>query len=427
MSRRSLLPVLFFSLAAITATAFAPQNQTASVDWPQWRGPNRDAVSPDTGLLKEWGPNGPPLAWKASGLGGGFSSVAIHDGRIFTMGKRKGSVQLIALALADGKELWATTVAEGGDNPNATPTVDGNLVFAISKQGDLLCADAATGKELWRKNFPKDFGGKMMSGWGYSESPLVDGDKLVCTPGAKDAAIVALNKRTGETIWKATLPEIGNRGKDGAGYSSIVVSEAGGIRQYVQLMGRGVIGVAADDGRFLWGYNRVANGTANIPTPIVEGDFVFCSTGYGTGSALLKLSRDGAGVKAEEVYFLDGKTLQNHHGGLVLVGDYIYGGHQHNQGFPVCVELKSGEIVWAPGRGPGNGSAAVVYADGHLYFRYQNGLIALIEATPEGYREKGTFEIPVGGSPSWAHPVVVGGKLYLREQGDLLVYNVRKK
>ena len=190
-------------------------------------------------------------------------------------------------------------------------------------------------------------------------------------------------------------------------------------------MGRGVISVSAEDGKFLWGYNRVANGTANIPTPILHEDYVFCSSGYGTGSALLKLVKDGdKGVKAEEQYFLDAKTMQNHHGGMIMIGDYIYCGNQHNQGFPFCLEWKTGKVKWSPGRGPGKGSAAIVYADGQLYFRYQSGTMALIAASPEGYKENGVFEPPHGGDPSWAHPVVAGGRLYLREQDALYCYNI---
>jgi len=400
----------------------------AEDSWPQWRGPHRDGVSAATGLLKSWSDEGPPLLWKATGLGAGYASVAVADGRIYTMGKRGSKEFIIALKLEDGKELWAAEVGQPwGDGPRSTPTVDEGLVTAIGPHGDLVCVAAESGKEVWRKNFAQDFGGKMMSGWGFCESPLIDGDKLICTPGGKGAHIVALHKKTGELIWKAAIPEIGSKGRDGAGYSSIVVSEAGGVRQYVQLLGRGCVGVAADTGRFLWGYNKIANGTANIPTPIIDGDYVFCSSGYNTGAALLKLSREGDGVRAEEVYFLDPKELQNHHGGLVKIGDYIYGGHGHNNGFPICVEMRTGKIVWRKDRGPGTGSAAVVYADGQLYFRYQNGLMALIDATTDGYQLQGTFQIPDSNKPSWAHPVVLDGRLYLREQDQLLVYNVSAK
>lgn len=421
MSRfSSLVAFAFVLLAGALAWAATPG------EWPQWRGPNRDGVSTETGLLKTWPDDGPKLAWKAKGLGGGFASVAIAGGKIFTMGNRKKDQYLIALELDGGRELWATKVCTGDhEGSRSTPTIDGDLVFTIGSQGDLLAAETVKGTEVWRKSFSKDFGGKMMSGWGYCESPLVDGDRLICTPGAKDAAMVALNKRTGEVIWKCEIPDFGKSGGDGAGYSSIVTAEVGGIKQYVQLMGRGVIGVSAKDGKFLWGYNRIANGTANIPTPIVRGEYVFCSTGYGTGAALLKLVPDNGGIKAEEVYFKNAKELQNHHGGMVLIGDYLYGGHGHNNGFPICMDFKTGKIAWSQGRGPGTGSAAVAYADGNLYFRYENGLMALIGANPEAYELHGSFKIPEVKNPSWPHPVVAGGKLYLREQDALLCYEVK--
>ncbi|HEV3025875.1 MAG TPA: PQQ-binding-like beta-propeller repeat protein [Pirellulales bacterium] len=408
--------------ACLACEAFAAQG-----DWPQWRGPNRDGVSTETGLLDHWPEKGPPLAWQAKGLGGGYSSVAVADGSIFTMGKRDGKECLIALSAKDGVVLWATPLG-GASDPNGTPTVDGERVYAVGLQGDLVCAETANGRIVWQKNYGRDFGGQMMSGWGYSESPLVDGDKLICTPGAGNAILTALDKRTGNVLWKAAWPgTVGDRGKDGAGYSSVVVSQGAGVRQYVQLIGRGLIGVSATDGRVLWTYNRVANGTANIPTPIVKGDFVFCSSGYGTGAALLKLVKDGSGVKAEEQYFLEASKLQNHHGGMVLVGNHVYCGHGHNEGFPLCLEMLTGKIAWEPGRGPGSASAAITCADGHLYFRYQNGVLALIEAKPDMYVLKGSFQIPVVNGNSWPHPVVAGGRLYLRDQDALLCYDIKRK
>ncbi len=425
--RGALIVVALAAGSLLAADANNQQLAKRGFDWPQWRGPLRDGVSTETGLLKAWGEKGPPLAWRAAGLGQGYSSVSIADGRIFTLGKRGKDEFIIALdANHEGQELWAARLGDAWrDGPRGTPTVDQGLVFAVGPHGDLVCVEAATGKEVWRKSYQKSFGGKMMSGWGYCESPLVDGDRLICTPGAKDAGIVALNKNTGELIWKCEIPKLGDQGRDGAGYSSIVITEAAGVRQYVQLLGRGCVGIAAADGKFLWGYNKIANGTANIPTPIVRGDFVFCTSGYGEGgAALLKLSREGDGIAAHEVYYYPAKKLQNHHGGLVLVGDYIYGGRGHNNGFPVCIEMQTGKIAWSKDRGPGTGSAAVVSADGELYFRYENGLMALIEATPQGYKEHGTFMIPDVHNPSWAHPVVAGGKLYLREQDNLFVYQI---
>ena len=397
--------------------------------WPQWRGPERDGVSPEIGLLQQWPAEGPPLLWQAKGLGGGYASVAVADGRIYTMGSRDGKTWLIALDEATGEKAWETPVAEDQQGPNGTPTIDDDAVYAVSFGGDLVCCDKATGNILWRTNFPAAFGGKMMSGWGYSESPLVDGDRLICTPGAQDAILAALDKRTGKVIWKTAMPtNTGDKGQDGAAYSSIVISEAAGTRQYVQLVGRGVIGVAARDGRFLWGYNRIANGTANCPTPVISGSYVFASTGYGDGgSALLELRRAGrGGVDAREVYYFRSNQVQNHHGGMIRIGDHLYMGHGHNNGFPLCVHLPSGREVWRPGRGPGSGSAAISYADGHLYFRYQDGIMALIEATPVEYRLKGEFRLASRLGESWPHPAIANGRLYLRDQDVLLCYDVQR-
>ena len=497
-------PRLLAILPLLAATAHA-----ATTDWPQWRGPNRDGISAETGLLKEWPAEGPKLAWQAKGLGKGMGSVAIHGGKIFALGQRGGGQFIVALDLATQRELWATRVSENGDEPTGTPTVDGGQVFAVSKDGKLLCCAEADGKELWRKDFAPDFGGKMMSGWGFSESPLVDGEKVIVIPGADAAAMVALDRKSGAVLWKAALPaNVGTRGQEGAGYTGAVLSNAAGIRQYITLIGRGVFGVSAKDGKTLWHYNRVANGTANIPTPLVWEDYVFCSSGYGTGAALLKIvksdatpqpaptgdaaktaeltkkvadleadlgkQRDARGkftkgtpdydaadkavqalkpdiekakqalgaargsgenfavvpvsgspVRAEEQYFLNPSTFQNHHGGMVRIGDFIYAGTGHNNGFPICLEWKTGKVVWNKERGPGKESAAVIAADGRLYFRYQDGTMALIEASPNGYKELGVFKLAHVEGPSWPHPAIHDGKLYLRSQDALMCYELR--
>ena len=412
----------FLLLPALTTFGAEP-----SKSWPTWRGPLRNGISTETGLLSTWSKAGPPLLWRIEGLGKGYSSLSIENGKIFTMGQRRNGTELIALSLKDGKELWSTPVGNG--SPNCSPTVDGELVYALGRGGKLVCVKAANGEVVWEKNYRKAFGGKMMSGWGYSESPLVDKDMLICTPGAEDAMIAALDKKTGKILWKSSMPaDIGRKGRDGAGYSSVVISEGAGVRQYITLVGKGVVSVDAKTGKTLWVYNRVANGTANIPTPIIKDNYVFCSSGYGTGAALLKLEKDGTGVKAVEQYFLNANTLQNHHGGMILIGDYIYCGHKHNNGFPICVEMKTGKVMWGGNlRGPGSGSAAIVYADGHLYFRYENAVMALIEATPKAYKLKGSFKLASKNGRSWPHPVILGGKLYLRDQGTLLCYDITKK
>jgi outer membrane protein assembly factor BamB len=405
-------------------------------DWPQWRGPNRDAKSAETGLLQSWPEGGPPLAWSSTGLGTGYSSLAVVGKRIYTLGDIEGKQYALGLDRKDGTVLWKTEIGPQWEDqfpgPRSTPTIEGNRVYVLGTEGHLHCLDAASGEKVWTRNLAQEFGGVLMKArgtydWKFSESPLVDGNKVIVTPGGADAAIVALNKKTGEEIWRAKIPALGERGLDGAGYSSVMVSEAGGVRQYVQLLGRGLVGVDADSGKFLWGYNRVANHVANIPTPIVKGDWVFTSSGYGTGAALLWLKKTESGVDAEEGYFLEADTMQNHHGGMVLHDKFIYSGTGHNKGFPLAVDARTGKVAWGPVRNEGKGSAAVMYADNRLYMRYQSGLMVLVEATPEAYRETGSFEIPKVEQFSWAHPVVADGKLYLREQDNLHVYDVRAK
>ena len=400
--------------------------------WPQWRGPARDGVSTETGLLQQWPVGGPPKLYSVAGLGTGYSSVAVTGGRIYTMGDLRGGQHVIALDEENGKQIWATRIGapyrDGYGGPRGTPAIDGAMVYAIGTDGQLVCLDAASGKERWRKDLGRDFGGFVMSSWNWSESPLVDGDRVVVTPGAPKAGIVALDKITGKEIWRAAIPRSGPNGNDGAGYSSIVISQGGGVKQYVQLMGRGLVGVRASDGQFLWSNNAVANETANISTPVVRGNHVFASTGYGTGAVLIELTPASEGrVTATQRYFIDGNRFQNHHGGMVLVGDHIYSGHGLSNGFPVCIEFLTGRLVWPPARSSvGSGSAAVMAADGRLYFRYQNGQVVLIEASPAAYREAGSFRIPNPDDLSWPHPVIAAGRLYLREQDALHVYNVKR-
>lgn len=419
-------PCAVFALAA-----FGIVLPVSGSDWPQWRGPQRDGVSPESGLLSEWSAGRPKLLLTATGLGVGFSSVAVAGGRIFTMGDLAGGQHVIALGHKDGSVLWKARVGpvweDGYGGPRGTPTVDGDVLYAVGTEGDVVCLETATGKERWRRSLPNDFGGRVMSMWKFSESPLVDGSRVIVTPGASGAALVALDKATGKEVWRTVTPDLGPNGKDGAGYSSVVVSNGAGVKQYVQLVGRGLVSVRASDGKFLWGYNRVANHVANISTPIVSGDHVFASTGYGTGSALLRLRKDGAGVAADEVYWLDASTFQNHHGGFVLVGGHVYGGQGHKLGFPICIELLTGKVAWGgKTRNDGQGSAAIASAGGQIYYRYENGTVILVEATPTGYKQKGLFQIPGVTKPSWPHPAISGGRLYLREQDKLYVYDVSK-
>jgi outer membrane protein assembly factor BamB len=429
----AVIPEAQFDAAEANQPADLTFGAVASRDWLGFHGPGRDSLCRERGLLKTWPKEGLRLLWKLEGLGRGLSSVSIADGRLFTMGDRpsQGESELqfvMAYDLQTRKLLWATPIGptHQGDQPGprCTPTINGELVYALGTEGDLVCLDAATGAVRWRKSLPNDFGGKMMTGWKYTESPLVDGDKVICTPGGEKAGMIALDKLNGDTIWTCALPELGKEGMDGAGYSSVVVARIGGVRQYVQLVGRGAIGVDAETGRFLWGYNRIANTVANITTPVVRGNYVFVTTAYSRGAALLKIVREGDSFEAREVYFIAPRDFQNHHGGVVLVGDYIYGGHGSSRGDPACIELSTGTVLWKE-RAPARGSASVLYADGHLVFRYDRGELLLVEATPEAFRVKGRFEALRGAGPAWPHPVIHNGRLYLRHGDILSCYDVR--
>ena len=338
---------------------------------------------------------------------------------------------MICVDLASRNVAWTAKISDdvpkhGYDGARCTPTLDGDRLYAISSGGRIACLKTADGSEVWSRGFD-EWGGRMMSGWGFSESPLVDGDKVLFTPGGGTAMIVACDKMTGAEIWTATSDLGGDQGKDGAGYSSIVKGSPAGVPQYVQLTGRGAIGVS-EDGDYLWGYNRVANPTANIPTPIIDGDQVLVSSGYGDGGlALLAIEKSGDGLAARERYWKTNAELQNHHGGIVTRGKFAYFGNKHNKGFPTCIRIEDGEVMWGGRmRGPGNGSAAVTLVGDQLIFRYQDGVVAFIRATPDAYELLGQFTPDYQEGKSWSHPVVVDGVMYLREQDVLMAYDVGK-
>lgn len=411
---------IVLTVAALLAAA--QPLSAASSDWLQWRGPNRDGLSPDKGLLKAWPKEGPPLLWKATGLGAGFSGVSVAGQRVFTLGDGADANRVLALNRADGKILWSTKLGKAGApgwggfaGPRATPTVDGNLVFALGQYGEVLCVNAADGKEVWRKHLTTDFGGPLME-WGFSESALVDGDQVLFTPGGPKGTLVALDKKTGDLIWQSA------GWTDNAHYSSIILAEIDGVRQYIQLTDRSVAGVAPKDGQLLWKAAR-KGATAVIPTPLCADGHVYVTSGYGIGCNLFKVAK-GSDFTAAQVYA--NKVMVNHHGGVVKLGDYLYG-HSEGKGW-TCQDFKSGQAQWQEKDKLGKGS--VLYADGHLYCREEaeQGVVALVEATPSGYVEKGRFAPPNrSGKKSWPHPVIAGGQLYLRDQDVLLCYDVQAK
>ncbi len=423
------LRVLTLSVLAAVGLAVSADSLRAG-DWPTFRGAERTAVAPDTGLLTSWPEGGPKLLWEAKGTGRGYSSLAIAGDRIYTLGDRSSladgdnSEFLLCFSREDGSPIWKLKTGNPWDQgapdwqgSRSTPTVDGDRVYVLTPHGDLVCA-STDGVEKWRKNLKADFDGNKGDNWGYGESVTIDGDRLICTPGKEKNTVVALNKLTGDLVWSAA-----RAGDRGAGHSSIVIAQVGNTRVYVQTTASGALGVRADDGKLLWSY-EIDRTTAVIPTPIVRGDLVFFAAGYGRGGALLRQVAGANGdVTVEEVYPVTNK-LANKHGGIVLVGDHLYG-DTDDRGTPFCAELMTGKVVWQS-RGSGKRSANVVAADGYLYIRYSDGTLVLVKATPDGYEESGLLKIPGSDSqPSWSHSVILDGKLYLREGDNLLCYDLR--
>jgi outer membrane protein assembly factor BamB len=414
----TMLKFRFVMILALAGAVASLSAQTpAALDWPQWRGPDRNGLSKETGLLRQWPSSGPPRLWTISNLGAGYGTVAIKGDRIFVQTLIGRQSAVVSLNRSDGKMIWSRALGAGGNNdrgpgPRSTPTVDGDRVYALTENGDLACLRAQDGVPLWQRNILREFSGRNI-GWDISESPLVDGNHVVVTPGGRGAGVVALDKMTGKTMW--TSKEL----SDEAGYASVIAADVQGIRTLMTLTAQGGVGVRANDGKLMWKHTRVANNTANIATPIFHENKVFYTSDYGTGGALLQLTAQAGEVKAQEVYFT--REMKNHHGGVVLVNGYLYG---FNSSILTCLEFATGKLMWRD-RSVGKGS--LTYADGQLYVLSENNVVGLVEATPAGYREKGRFQIPDQGLPSWAHPVVSGGNLYIRNQGTLTSYNVRAK
>jgi outer membrane protein assembly factor BamB len=409
-------------LAAVGGGLFSLAARAA--DWPQWRGSRRDGVSQERGLLKEWPAAGPKLLWQIRDAGYGFGSPAVAGDRLYLVSSRgldNESVQ--ALDARDGKQVWTTRIGKVG-NPDqqpsypgarSTPTLDGGRLYALGSDGDLACLEAATGAVQWKKNLRTDFGGKPGI-WAYAESPLVDGERVVVTPGGGQATLVALDKKTGAVLWKSALP-----GGEAAGYASIVAAEIGGSRQYVQFLGKSLVGVDAGTGRFLWRYDKSADTRFGVHavTPVVSGDTVYSASSSGGGLARIRMA--GGSWAADSVYVERKAPIAL--GGAVRAAEYLYG---TTGSVLLCIEYGTGRLRWED---RSVGGASLCLADGRLYVHGENGAVALVEATPEAYREKGRFTPPGppdrGQAKAWAYPVVANGRLYIRDLGTLWCYDVR--
>ncbi|MDX1948006.1 MAG: PQQ-binding-like beta-propeller repeat protein [Pirellulaceae bacterium] len=409
-------------------------------DWPQYRGPGRDDVSAETGLLQAWPAGGPKLLWTYRDAGIGYSGPAIVGDLYYTLGGRGDREFLIALdikAVSAGtvSQAWATDVGplfqwdgnKWSAGPSTTPTVDGELIFTLGGMGDLLCAATATGEPRWRKNLPKELesqvnpigGGPKNLGWGYTGSPLVDGERLILAVGGPKGTLAALNKHTGDVLWRST--EL----TDQAAYTSPIAADFGGVRQYVVLTNQGLSGVAAADGRLLWRSPR-RYGTEVVNSPLISGDYVYTTVGSAQGCDLVKIEKDGDKFQATPVY--NNQNLANHHGNVVLVDQHIFG-HSQNKGW-ICQNLRTGEAVWSERMKLRAG--ALTYADGRLVlFSEDNGTVAQIEASTAGWRETGRFPIPEQtklrkpNGRIWTPPVISGGRLFLRDQELVFCYNLK--
>jgi outer membrane protein assembly factor BamB len=428
---------LLMTLGCVTTAA----SHAANNDWPNWRGPNRDAICRETGLLQAWPPEGPKLLWKATGLGEGYSGPAVVGTTLYTMGNLDGNECVLALETTTGKQLWARpfgAVEYVGYSPGtrATPTIDGDSLYALGASGRLVCMGRHTGEIRWTRSLISDFGGQVIGldysesirgqlqpeddpqaglRWGFSESVLIDGERLICTPGAPEATLIALDKHTARTLWASKI-------NARASYASMIKATIDGVEQYVQFTADGVVGVDARDGTFLWRYDAPAYakyGGINISTPVCSDDLVFAASGYDVGGGLARIEKTADGFVAREVYFTE--DMKNHHGGMILLNGFLYGAN--DPGILTCLEYETGKVMWRSRRA---GKCSLLYADGMLYCRDENGPLTLVRATPEGFDLKGRFDQPhQSGQKTWPHLVIAHGQLYVRDQDVLLCYDVR--
>ncbi len=394
----------------------------SSSNWPQWQGPDRDAISKETGLLKKWPDGGPKLIWSANDLGGGFSSVSIADGCIYVTGFKGEQGVLTAMDL-DGNRKWQKPYglewASSRAGSRTTPTIDGGRAYTFSGVGIISCLDTTSGEKKWSVDTLEKFGGKNLR-WGMAESVLIDGDKVICTPGGKDASVVALDKMTGETIW--TSKGLSEK----SAFCSGILVERGQKRLFVTMLSKSVVGINVDDGRVLWAdpyseYQSKPRGN-NPVTPVYHDGNIYATSGYNNGGVMLELSEDGKNVTRKWV----DETLDVHHGGVVLVDGYIYGSNwnSNSRGDWVCLDFSSGKVMYEHKWNGNKGSIA--YADEMLYCYDENtGTIALVKPSPKGFDIVSSFDVSLGADEHWAHPVILDGRLYIRHGDALMVYDIK--
>ena len=408
-----------------TSTAFADGN------WTQWRGPNRDGHAAPQSLLKTWPDEGPSLAWSFENAGIGYSSVTVEGKNLYTLGKRESKNKLICLNAQDGRELWSATLGRGanakdyntgwGDGPRSSVTIDGDFVYGLTDLGDLGCFQKSDGKQVWTTNLVSDFEGSIPK-WGYSESVLIDGERLVVTPGGKNF-LIGLDKKTGKKVWESEFSA-------GAQYVSAIKHTFDGVPVYLTACDRGLVGIHCDSGKLLFLNKATGNGVAVIPTPIVSGDAVYHSSGYKAGNALVKVSVKGGKLTAEQSYHESKESMENHHGGYVLQDGAIIGFTKALRGAWMAQDLATGKVLWSKKIGK-TLSGSIALADGLAYcYDDQEGICFLAKASREGLEQLGQVRLPSQTSfdrkagAIWAHPVIASQKLFIRDQEKIFAFDI---
>ena len=409
-SIRRLAAALFGAWFLVGAALSVEADNHRTTEWAQWRGPNRDGISSETGFLKNWSPEGPKVLWHIP-FGAGYSGISIAQGKVYTMCAEGDDEFVICLDASDGTEVWrfrsgAKFTEQRGDGPRSMPTVHEDSVFALGAEGKLYALDASDGTKLWTHNFVEEFDSKIPT-WGFSSSPLIEGDLVLVEAGGKDGkSIVAFDRKSGDVVWTTHTDEVG--------YSSPIAIDFGGVRQIIFLTSKTLVSVAPEDGQIYWKYPWPEG--INIATPIfIPDDKVFISASYDKGAVLLKMTADGNGIGIEEVW--KSRVMKNHFNSSVLQGGYLYG---FDNAILTCIEANTGEEQW---RQRGFRKGSLLLADGYLIILGEAGKLALAEANPSKYNEKARFQL--FDDKCWTVPTLAGGKLYIRNQKEMVCLDLR--